>query len=133
MFIADKPRFVAATENIQYGQIGTEINLCVSVYCYPEFRSVNILTSDFCCFNETKYQLVTDYNITVSSFDQSVRMKGYKISLQGFTLTETDFTTYNFSIENEIGDETLSVKLMSRGMLLSEKKEISLLESEDNL
>lgn len=87
------------------------------VYCYPEFSSVNILTSDECCFNETKYQLVTDYNITVSLFEQTVRMKGYKVSLEGFTLTEKDFTTYSFWMQNEIGDGNFSVKLISRGSL----------------
>lgn len=115
-YITAKPIFAASTENIQYERIGTEINLSVSVYCYPKFRSVNIQTSDFCCFNETEYQLVTDINITVSSFDQSVRMKGYNISLQGFTLTEKDFTTYNFWIQNEIGVATFDVKLVAKGM-----------------
>lgn len=122
MYIADKPRIVAATENIQYGLVGTQIDISVMVYCYPEFSSVNILTSDECCFNETKYQFVTEFNITVSSFKQTVLMKGYKILLAGFTLTEKDFTTYSFWIQNEIGDETISVKLMSRGTLLSERK-----------
>lgn len=120
MYIADKPRFVATTENIQYGLVGNQINISVMVYCHPEFSSVNILTSDLCCFNETKYQFVTAFNITVSSFKQAVLMKGYKLSLEGFTLTEKDFTTYSFWMQNKIGDATFSVKLMSRGTLLSE-------------
>lgn len=44
-------------------------------------------------------------------------MQGYKVSLEGFTLTEKDFTTYNFWIQNEIGDETFSVKLLARGKI----------------
>lgn len=115
MYIADRPRIVAATQNKQYGFVGTQIDICIMVYCYPEFSIVNILTSDFCCFNETEYQLVVDYNVTVSSFQQTVLMKGYKISLKGFTLTEKDFTTYSFWIKNEIGEETFSVKLMAKG------------------
>ncbi|VDI24677.1 Hypothetical predicted protein [Mytilus galloprovincialis] len=104
----------AATQNKQYGFVGTKIDISIMVYCYPEFSIVNILTSDFCCFNETEYQLVVDYNVTVSSFKQTVLMKGYKISLEGFTLTEKDFTTYSFWIQNEIGEETFSVKLMAK-------------------
>lgn len=115
--ITDKPRFVVTTENIQYGRIGAQINLSVSVYCYPEFSSLNIFTSDFCCFNKTEFQQDTDYNITVHSFGQPVQMQGYKVSLEGFTLTEKDFTTYNFWIQNEIGDETFSVKLLARGKI----------------
>lgn len=110
-YVTAKPIFVTATENIQYGRIRAKINLSVSAHCFPECKSVNIFTGDFCCFNETKYQQVTDYN----HGNTSVEMKGYTISLQGFTLTEKDFTTYTFWIQNEIGDETFSVKLMARG------------------
>ncbi|CAG2249571.1 CD56 [Mytilus edulis] len=114
VLLQDKPRFVAVTENIQYGLVGTQIDISVRIYCYPELISSNILTSEFCCYNKTEYQLVSDYNITVSSFGQTVRMKGYKISLEGFTLTDKDFTTYIFWIQNEIGEATFSVKLMLR-------------------
>ncbi|CAC5355920.1 unnamed protein product [Mytilus coruscus] len=58
--------------------------------------------------------LLQDYKITVSTFGQTIRMKGYKISLQGFTLTEKDFTTYSFWIQNEIGEDTFSVKLLAK-------------------
>ncbi|XP_071126627.1 uncharacterized protein [Mytilus edulis] len=123
VILQDKPRFVAVTESIQYGIVGSQIDISVMVYCHPEFSSVNILTNDFCCFNETKYQLVTDYNITINSFEQTVRMKGYKISLEGFTLTEKDFTIYSFLIQNEIGDETFSVKLMVKENKFKSKSE----------
>lgn len=114
-YFSDKPRFISPTENIQFGRFGFSIDISVSVYCFPKCYNWSIYSTKLCCFNESNYVKMVDYNVTAIIFGEPIQMKGYKIMLTKLIIEEKHFTTYTFLITNEMGTANFSVKLNSSG------------------
>lgn len=114
--ISDKPVFVSRNEHKQYGITGTEIDIRVFVYSYPEFNNLKVKTRGFFSI---EYNKIDIENATVFDkiYSNEFRMNGFKVTLHGFIIEANDFTSYTFWVENSVGDANFTVDLIDIGKL----------------
>lgn len=116
MFVfADQPRFVSENKQNQYGQFGEAAFLEVSVYSHPTINRLEVLRNRTCCLKNSEYIHVENTTINDHIFGKEVQLPGYRITVRGFKLKETDFTSYEFRIRNAVNSSSFVVNLNAAG------------------